>query len=221
MTASFCTVDDVRALLNAAAPSPDAPPRPYNSASIGSNILVASAFLEQMTGRQFEAQAGATKTFTSEGRAYLTIPDLRTVTSVTQFGATLVANTSYWLIPDPKNDGIYTGLQFRQFSRYDYRNNPEWYDRNLDHWIFQARINNYGSVPNDLVIVGDWGWSPIPPQLWHATRVLAGWLTIRGDAVLSNVIQSASGAVSDVSQLPPEVGSFIDAWKLGEQVVTI
>lgn len=216
---SFVTVADVRGYLNVAAPSPDS--GQYGSGNIGSNIKVASGFLERMTHRQFDPQTATAKTFTSEGRAYLSIPDLRSATSVTLQGAALTADQSYWLIPDSANDGIYTGIQFRQFSRMDYRNNPEWFDRNLDSWLFWARENNWGSLPNDLVITGDWGWSPLPDELLMATKVLASWFTLRPDAVLSNVIQSAQGTVSDVSQLPPEVQSFISAWTLQEMTVSV
>ena len=218
---SFCTVADVRAVLNMAAPSSDAPPNPGNSAVIGSNIAVASEFLQRITGRQFEAQPSTTKTFTSEGRAFVAIPDIRTASSVTLQGAALTSNQSYWLVPDAANSGIFIGIQFRQFSRADYRNNPEWFDRNLDSWLFWAKENNWGSLPNDLVITGDWGWSPIPTDLWHATRVLAAWYTKRGDAIFSNVIQSPEGTLSDVSHMPPEVTQFIGTYTLSENVVAV
>ena len=137
-------------------------------------------------------------------------------------GAALTANASYWLIPDPANDGIYIGIQFRQFSRLNYRANPEWFDRNLDSWLFFAKENNWGSLPNDLVIgPATWGWNPIPVELWEATRILAAWYTKRADAVLSNVISTPEGTLTDVSQLPPEVQRFVDSWSLRESVVAV
>ena len=44
---------------------------------------------------------------------------------------------------------------------------------------------------------------------------------MRPDAVLSNVIQSSGGAISDVSHMPPEVQQFISTWTLRESVVVI
>ena len=70
----------------------------YTSELITSNIRAAASFIERETGRQFENQAGATKTFTTNGAASMAIPDARTITSVTLQGATLVLNESYWKI---------------------------------------------------------------------------------------------------------------------------
>ena len=210
MTA-FCTVADVREYLNVSAPSPDS--GAYGSGNIASNIAVASAFLQRVTGRQWEEQAATAKTFTTEGRAFVTIPDLQSATSVTLQGATLTADSTYYLIPDRANSGVYTGIQFRAFGA-DWRSNPEWFDRNLD--TYWQRFNTpWGSLPNDLVITGTWGWATLPIEVWQATRIYAAWLTKRTDAILTNVIQGPEGTISDLSQLPPEVAQFVEEWRLG------
>ena len=188
---------------------------PWSEANLGSNIRAASAFLQKATGRQFEAQTGVTKTFTTNGDSYIAIPDLRTATSVTLSGSTLdAASDEYFLIPDAQQTGVYLGIQFRPFgSRGGYRSYPDWFDTNKDAWWWR------GSDVNDLAIAGDWGHSPLPEELLHATKALALWFTKRPDASLSNTIQTPEGNVLDLSTLPVEVRAFIDAWKVGSSVV--
>ena len=55
---------------------------PWTEANLGSNIRAASAFLQKRTGRQFELQLSTTKVFTTNGQAYISIPDLQTASSV-------------------------------------------------------------------------------------------------------------------------------------------
>lgn len=194
----------------------------YSDALIGSNIRAASAFIERRTGRQFE-RVTATKVFTTHGRAAVTIPGLASASAVTLQGSTLTADSTYWLLPDAQQTGLYTAIQVRNFGTYDYRSNPEWFDRNLDspYW------NRYGmasSLPNDLSITGTWGLLPAdyPEPLLHATKVLAAWYTKRPDSILANVAITAEGTALDYSNIPPEVGDFIAAYKLdSDQVVSV
>jgi hypothetical protein len=189
----------------------------YSDPLITSNIRAASAFIERATGRQFEAQSATTKTFTTNGLSALRIPDLRSATSITLQGATLDADESYWLITD--NRGIYTTLQFRAYGTgYSYLSNPQWFDRNLDRYWGRY---GYGSLPNDLVITGNWGWDPLPEDLLHATKVLAAWYTKRPASVLANVAFTPDGNTLNYSEYPPEVASFIEAWKLGPMLVAV
>jgi hypothetical protein len=215
--AAFVTAATVREYLivTGGTSSPDQ----YSDSLIGSNIRVASAFLERRSGRQFEAQAAATKIFTTMGAALISIPDLRTATSVTLNGSALTADSTYWLQPDPQESGIYTAIQLRRWGGYDYRSYPDWFDRNLDHprW----RETGFANLPNDLVIVGDWGWGTLPEALLFATKALAAWLTIRPDALLSGVIQIGEGAFSDTRELPPEVTMFLADWSVGPMVVAV
>ena len=74
----------------------------WSDASLGSNIIAAQSFLAHRTGRQFEALTG-TKKFTTEGRTYMVIPDLRVVSSVAINGSALTADSSYYLIPDKRS----------------------------------------------------------------------------------------------------------------------
>jgi hypothetical protein len=141
------------------------------------------------------------------------------VTSITLQGATLDADESYWLVPD--NRGVYTTLQFRAFGTggaYSYLSNPQWFDRNLDRDWYRY---GGGSLPNDLVITGNWGHDPLPQDLLHATKVLAAWYTKRPASVLANVAFTPEGNTLTYSDYPPEVLNFITAWKLGPMLVAV
>ena len=161
----------------------------WSDGSLASNIMAASSFLERRTGRQFEALTGVTKTFTTDGRTFMVIPDLRTATSVTVNDAPLTADASYYLIPDRHDQTIYTGLQFRAFQgrsnpSRSYLSDPLWFDKNLDNPYYRARgggVDDW-SQPNDLSITGDWGWSPLPSDVLQATKVLAAFYTKRPDS---------------------------------------
>lgn len=188
---------------------------PWSESNLGSNIRSASAFLQRATGRQFEAQTGVAKKFTTNGGAYISLPDLRSASSVTLSGSTLTADTDYFLIPDRQQSGVYIGMQFRPFGgRGGYRSYPDWFDTNKDAWWWPR----FTSDPNDLTITGDWGHSPLPDELLHATKALALWYTKRPDASLSNTIQTPEGNVFDLSSLPGEVTEFIRNWKIGSLV---
>lgn len=183
----------------------------WDAALIGSNISAASGYLQRRTGRQFEAQVAATKKFSTHGKAYLTIPDLRTVTSVTLNDATLTADETYYLIPDRNNSGVFVGIEFPGYrSRWSKGLND--FDINYNHLRWGGLA--FDTLPNNLVIVGDWGHVPLPDELLQATVVLAGWYTIRPDALLANAKQTPEGNVFDLSGLPVEVTEFISAWKI-------
>jgi hypothetical protein len=195
----------------------------YTDGTIGSNIRAASDLLQRVTGRQWEAQSGVTKTFTTNGRASIALPGLRTATSVTLQGTALVADSTYYLTPDAAQTGVYTGIAFRAYGG-DYRSNPEWFDRNLDHWLYPARGGRW-SLPNDLQITGDWGLlaADYPDPLLHATKVLAGWYTKRPDSLLANVSITPEGNLLNFSQYPPEVADallgFVGVYRISDSVV--
>ncbi len=193
----------------------------FSDAQIGSNIRAAASFLQRETNRQFEAQTNTTKTFTTNGEASIWIPDLRTATSITLQGSTLTADQTYHLIPDAQQSGVYTGVQFRAFGMRagSYLSNPEWFDRNLDVW--SRRGYDLTSLPNDLVIVGDWGHNPYPDEFVDAVLIYAGYKTRRPSSVLANSAITPEGNQLNYSQLPPEVSAFIESWRAGPQLVSI
>jgi hypothetical protein len=189
----------------------------WSDGLIGSNVSAASANLQRWTGRQFEPQGSnstVTKVFSSRGRTYVTIPDLRSATAVVHNDSTLTADETYYLVPDRMNTGVYTALQLPGLrDRGDHRSYSDWFDRNLDHWHWRGRLND---IPNDISITGVWGHHPYPEELLHATKVLAAYYTIRSDALLSGARQTPDGNVFDLSNLPREVQDFVRDWKLGD-----
>jgi hypothetical protein len=222
MTAMFVSVAEVRAYLSLNAPGTDSK---YSDATISSNIMSAGWTLERACGRLF-GDVTATKKFSTDGRAQMYIPGLRTATSVTLQGTTLTADTTYWLLPDDQQTGVYTGIQFRAFrgpssgGRW-WLGNPEWFDRNLDSPFYPGNYGLGGTLPNDLVIAGDWGYSTIPDPVLLATKALAAWYTLRPDALLSGARFTPDGNIFDLSKYPTEVQAFITDWKTGEQAVLV
>lgn len=190
----------------------------WNEGPLASNIRAASQFLERRTGRQFELQLATTKTFTTNGEAYIALPGLAASSSITLASTTLTLNETAWLIPDSQQTGLFTGLQFRPFNaRAGYRSFPDWFDTNKD----QRWYPGFGSDPNDLVITGDWGFASLPDELIHATNVLAAWYTRRPDSLLGGVQSTADGTIIDMGALPVEVKLFIENWSIGNAVVSV
>ena len=191
----------------------------WSNALIGSNIATARGNLQRWTGRQFEPQGSntaVTKRFTTHGAAVVTLPGLMRADSVSLQETPLDADTTYWLIPDKLQSGTSTAIQIRAFGS-DYRGNPHWYDRNLDHWLYRGRTS---TLPNDLEITGFWGHEPPPTEYLIAWTILAAWYTLRSDALFSNVRVTPGGNTFDLSELPAEVQQFVDTVSLykGEAV---
>lgn len=183
-------------------------------------LQAASDQLEKATGRVITASASNTaRTFTTHGRAVVTIPDLRTASTVTLSGSSLTADESFWLIPSAQAPDIYTGVQVRSYrfnSPNWYLAYSEWFDRNYDNWRYPT-----SSMPNDLVVTGLWGWTT-PPSVWKlAAMALAGYYLKHGEALLSGAAQTSEGAILDYTQYPSEVQHLIRDWSLGEQLVLV
>lgn len=214
--AEFTTPSDVRDYLVATGTTGQ-----WSTARIGSNIAAASGNLQRWTNRQFEPQgsnSNITKRFSTLGRSYLVIPDVRSVTAVRLNGATLTANESYYLQPDRLQTGVHVGIEFP--NRVNFRHSSEWFDRGYDSPYWRSRLLT--GLPNDLEIDSNaWGHSPLPSELIHATTVLAAFYTIRPDALLSGARQTPEGNVFDLSRLPLEVQGFVSDWKLDDQVVVL
>ncbi len=227
MTApAFVTAASVREYLGLNSPSVPAVSgeSKYTDSTIGSNIRAASWTLERATGRILGART-ATLKFTTNGAAYVALPGLRSATSVTLQSTTLDADATYYLIPDAQQSGVYTGIQFRAFGSGRgggpwWLSNPEWFDRNLDSPLYPGNRGGATSLPNDLVIPGDWGYTDadLPEPVRHATKVLAAYYTKRPDAILSGGITTPDGNSFDLSALPVEVQAFVKDWRIGPWV---
>jgi len=196
----------------------------WSDASLGSNIRAASSFLERRTGRQFEALTGATKTFTTDGRAYLVLPDLRSVSSIALNGAPLTADSTYYLMPDRHDPTMFTGIQFRAFSgrneRPNYLTASTWFDNGYDLPNRASPVSD-SSLPNDLVITGNWGWSPLPEDLLMATKVLSAFYAKRPDSVLADVEITPEGNARIYKGMPLEVREFVMDWANGERAISV
>lgn len=215
---AFITAEQLREYLDT-----ELTDRKYATGRLQSNIRAASAFLQRETSRQFEVQDDTLKTFTSHGRAQFNIPDLRTATTVSKSGGELAADSGYWLLPDRYSQDIFTSIQFRVFQPFPegpwYLHDAGWFDKGLD--FGNAAGRSWTSLPNDLTILGDWGWDTLPDELELATKVLAGYYTKRPDSLLSGSSVSQDGTYRDYSNLPIEVQDFVRDWNLGDMMVAV
>lgn len=196
----------------------------WSDSQLGSNIRAATWLLERATGR-FIASKSASLSFTTNGAALVTIPGLRTATSVTLQSATLVADSTYWLIPDSQQTGVATGIQFRAFGTGRqggpwWLSNPEWFDRNLDSPFYPGNYAYGMSLPNDLVVNGTWGYAAgsEPEPALFAVKVLAAFFAERPSALLSGARATPDGGAVDLSQFPIEVQAFVADWRVGPWV---
>lgn len=217
---SLVTVAAVREYMGLNAVSADSK---YTDTTIGSNIRAAGWFLERATGRRL-ADRTETLKFTTNGATSVVLPGLRTASSITLSAAALTEDESYWLIPDAQQSGVFVGIQFRAYAvRMGapwWYSSKEWFDRGLD--LPNPRGSRFTSIPNDLVIAGSWGYvAPIPEPVAHACKVLAGWYTKRPDALLAGTIATPDGNIFDLSNLPVEVRSFVDEWRVSPYAVGV
>jgi hypothetical protein len=223
---AFVTAAQVREYLELNDPGSSSK---YSDATIGSNIRAASYTLERVTHRWFADRTATTLKFTTNGAASVLLPGLRTATTVTMQGAGLTEDSTYWLVPDDAQSGVFTALQVRPFASGRagawWLSNPEWFDRNLDSPFYPAnRGYGYTSLPNDLVIVGDWGYEDddnFPEPIRLATKALAGYYTLHPSALLSGAQSTGEGNIFDLSRLPIEVQSFVAEWRLGQQAASV
>ena len=219
MSIAFVTVQDVRNYIDLNA---DATSR-YSNDTVQSNIWAASEFLEKATNRYFANRTGITLTLTTNGEAAIPLPGVRSIGTVTKGGAALASGTTFHLIPDDQQSGVYTAMSFRAFSSRGggpwWLHSSEWFDRNLDSPLYNGFYG--GSLPNDLVLTNvDVGYldATFPYAARHAAKVLAAFYTKRPDALLSGASFGPDGTAFDLSRLPLEVTAFIAGWRIGDQL---
>lgn len=241
MTDMVITTGQVRDYLQLNSPGSTSQ---YSDDTIGSNIRAAISALERETHRFLADRTAWTWATTTMLAAQVAIPAFRSFTTTT-FGGTVLTvgipgdgNTSpsCWAIADEINNGTFVALQFRPW-RAD-SNMPWWLALGgSNSWFDQAADNPFDprnrgggyawtSMPNDLVIVGNAGWDstlPIdsfggyPSAFLHALKVLAAFYTMRPASILADVSITPAGGVVNYTKLPPEVGDFIAAYKIGSQ----
>lgn len=194
----------------------------YSDSTLGSNLRASADFLERATHRYFADKGTVTLKYTTNGDATVALPGLRTVATVTLASAALTLDTSYWLIPDAMQTGLFMAVQVRPFAVRPggpaYLSYPDWFDTNKDHprW-------GLSSMPNDLVLVGEGGYTDatLPEGVKQACKVLAGYYTKRPDSLLAGATQTPDGSIFDLSHLPIEVQDFVRLWGSHEQAATV
>lgn len=221
-TPLLVTADQVRAIVNL---NVDATSR-YTDQTINSNIRTSLEFLEQSAGRYFYDRPSITLVLTSNGQAQVALPGLRTVTSVTWNLTALTLDQTYWLYPDELRVGMYMAVGIRPFvSRPEgptWLASPQWFDRGLDLHRYPAGLGfgpyDQGSLPGDIVVVGDGGWAAgtYPSALLDAVKIDAAWKTLRPAALFSGGSGTGDGNVFDLSAHPVEVQQFVKLWRYGQ-----
>lgn len=214
---AFCEVIDVRNLMN----FEDQGTSAYPDDLIQSNIYAASEFVEKAANRAFEAHDNVTLTFTTYGNTVVDLPGVRSVSSVTRDSSVLEANTTYWLLPDDQQSGVFTAMTFGPYA-YNYRP-PDWFDRGTDLPDFQRGLLPGGSLPNNLSIVANVGYldADLPEIVRVVTKTLAGALTMYGPAVLTGALvtpdnSNLASTAWDLFQ------AFLREWKIGNiQAVSV
>lgn len=215
----------------------------YSDETIGSNIRSAQSYLESECHRYFYDHPGVTWAQTTLLQAQVALPGFRTFTSCT-WGSTIMSvgipgdgNTSpscwgLWEQSPGVEDGhkLVVALQFRPWrvdnDRPWYYADSLWWDKMLDSPFYPGNWGGgyaWTSMPNDLVIVGDGGYSPghEPETVKHTVKVLASWYTMRPASILGNMAVTPGSGSMDYGMLPPEVQEFIADWKQGTQVQSV
>lgn len=179
--------------------------------NLGLLLNAASDELERLSGRLITSSASNTvRTFTTHGRGYVVIPDLRAGTATLQDTA-LDEGETFWLVPSRQSPDIYVAVQLHAFGKSSYLANPNWFDRNLDVYGPDT------SLPNDLVITGLWGWTTTPYSWRLGIYALAGYYYQHADALFSGARATPEGNIFDLSRYPSEVQSLIESWRIGDQ----
>lgn len=183
-------------------------------AALGPTVEAGGEFLEYRTGRQFAVEAGVTKTFATEGRPTIPLPDLRSAVTVTLDGTALVVGDDYRLVADPLRSGIYVAIRLRPRGVTSYA----YWQTSAEGIPWVEPYQFAGRFPNtELEIVGNWGHVPYPPELLLATKAMSAFLTWRPDALLAGVRATPDGTLFDLSRLPLEVQAFLAAWSRADR----
>lgn len=123
----------------------------------------ASEAIRRYTGRQFFPETDATKTFEYDGSGYLNLApyDLRNATSVTLGGQTLTATTG-------AGDGDYVTMPRNQTAEgtYLYLILRGYFRLGPSHFLYSPVLKT-----RDVVIVGDWGMTAVPNDIYMACLI--------------------------------------------------
>jgi hypothetical protein len=117
----------------------------FADADLADAVLTASRDVDQRCGRQFYlGSPGEVRRYTAISEDYVLIDDATAINSVTVDGTTAVLNTDYVQHGSPVT--VLRALNGYRFNRY---------------------------TVNGVVVTGQFGWAPPPPQVKEATKILA------------------------------------------------
>lgn len=165
------------------------------------NLDAATAWIDEYCGRRFVATDAATKIFTARDPSVLSVPDLRSVTSVAidtddnGTYATTLATSDYELLPlDPFPDAIYTAIRL-------------------------VGTSTKAFVPGFRVrVVGNWGYvvgaalDP-PAVVQQACLLQAQRLAKRREAPLGIVQAADLTSFARVGKLDPDVAALLAPYR--------
>ena len=189
--ADYCTVADVKALLNANESGDDA--------LLAVLVTRASALVDSYTRRTF-AERTETRYYTpfedTAGRLLLLDDDLLSVTTLTNGDGTVITADDYVLRPANRVPAWGIKLKASSGISWTYRDDPE------------------GAIS----IEGTWGYcteATRPSDIVHATARLALWLYRQREAPFSRVGNSLTGEYEVPVALPEDVIAILNRYRRG------
>lgn len=172
-------------------------------------LVAAEALAERYARRRFspglagsgDDDADYTLTLTTGGSASVRVPDLRAVTSITHHGTLL-------------DDDDYT-VGVRGMSGSSPATFLELYSTRPPDRYFGTVSRIGGHEPNDLVIVGRWGFSPTPPEVVHAVCIIASKQWRRRDSGFAEFqVDDSNGALRVAQTIPNDARVILDTFRV-------
>lgn len=196
----------------------------YSDQTINSNIRTSLEFLEHAANRYFYDRPNITLTLTTNGQAQIALPGFHSIDSVTWNQTDLTLDQTYWLWPDELNSGMILAVSVRPFVNRPegpiWLASPQWFDRGLDLHRYPAGYGygpyDQGSLPGDLVVVGDGGFdsTAYPDSLLLAVKYLAATITLQPQTLLSGgILGTADGNGIDISEWPAVTQRFVRLYR--------
>lgn len=202
----LATVDDVLPYLPSRGVTSQ---RPEDTAFTSALIRACSTRLVNYIGRSFvpepalvgeppaDVAAPVSKTFTVRRSRYVTVPDLRTVTSITLGGLTLVDGDGYelWGAPDQPTTTVKILGPMPPY---------------------RADLGGLGAY-NQLVVTGRWGFLTVPEDLKDACAMWVARRFAQKDARYADTVQAGiEGAAFTYSKnMPMDIQMTADFYRQG------
>jgi hypothetical protein len=211
---TLVTLDELKAYLGVTGTQDD-----VRIASAASN---ASAMAERDTGRTFAVASNITRRYSTDGQFSLVVHDMPYTDSsrvVTLGGVAQTEGTTYWLLPDRRNQDVSATIQLRHFDTsnpYWYKQYPGWFDSNLDNPRYLA-----SGAPNDLVIVGVVGHPTLPRDVHQGVLELAAFLYWNERSGASGFVQTPQGDQVAVGEYPESYRELVRNWRIRTAVMSV